>query len=301
MTKSVNKTVGGKFINHPNVIMIEAVGICNAKCSYCPQGLGKIDDIKKEDRFISRETLKKALYIAKKGNQKAIYLHHRGEPLLHPEIGYIISEVRKSGFLAYLSTNLISATEDKITEIVKSGINQVEIHLSGGLTILDQTILLKRIHLFRKANWVYRNNSIKIEVNYGLTKDETEENVRNKLSNSEYYDESMYIRFFYPHDWPALVKMEDKGINPYVCKWYKTNSYAILSNGDIVICCLDQTRSSKIANVNNIDFIKPEYLSKRDICKGCVQYDWDMDWLEEEALNIPEYLKRKLIIDPWKE
>jgi organic radical activating enzyme len=283
-----------------NIIMIESVAICNAKCQYCPQGAGKVLKPKKGEEFITPEILKKALKLAQKGNQKAIYLHHRGEPLLHPKIGYVIREVREAGFLAYLSTNLIAASDSKINEIMISGINQVEIHFSGGLTILTHNQLLERVHKIRKANWLIRNNACKIEVNYALQENEDEKKVRKKLSKSEYYDENMYIRFYKPHDWTGLVDIKDFGVNPQNCEWYKTNSCAILCNGDVVICCLDQVSHSKLVNILDINEITEIHLSKREICYGCIQHDWDMDWLKEEAIEIPKYLMRKLKIDSWE-
>ena len=284
-----------------NVLMIESVGICNGTCVYCPQGTGLLSKLDDDSKFITFDILEKSLNLAKKGNQKAIYLHHRGEPLLHPEIGNVIRNVRKAGFLAYLSTNMISATEEKLEEILTSGINQVEVHYSGGRTRLSHNALLIKIHKLNKLNWEIRNHACKIEVNYGLQENETEESVRNKMANSSYYDENMYIRFYRPHDWPGLVvKRKDYGIDPTDCEWYKTQACAVLSNGDVVICCLDQKADSTLANVMDMEEIRLEHLNKRDLCKSCIQYNWDMDWLRKEALEIPNYMKRRLNIDPWK-
>lgn len=280
--------------------MIEAVGICNATCNYCPQGAGKVSIVNNQEFFISPKILHKSLFLAKKGSQKAIYLHHRGEPLLHPNIGYVISEVRKANFLAYLSTNLIAATDDKINEIFVSGINQVEIHLSGGLTKLTINQLLERIQKIIVANRIIRNSSCKIEVNYALQGDENELVVRKNLSQSKYYNKDMYIRFYKPHNWVDLMEINDYNINPKDCEWYKNNSCAILCNGDIVICCLDQISHSKVANVLDIDEISPQFLFKREICRGCIQHNWDMDWLRQDSLSIPEEISENLKKDPWR-
>lgn len=283
-----------------NVLMIESVGVCNSTCSYCPQGAGLLPKAKNEEIFICPTVLEKALKLAKNGNQKAIYLHHRGEPLLHPNIGYVVREVRKAGFFAYLSTNLISATDKKIDELLISGINQIEMHMTAGLTKLNDGEVLKRIHTFRKRNWELRNNGCKLEANYALGPDDTEESVRERLSKNSYYDENMYIRFYKPHDWPGLMKMQDLGVDPTKCEWYKTETCAILSNGDIVICCLDQKKYSKKVNIMDINEITFDHLSNRQICKGCIQQQWDMDWLKLEALNIPDYISRRQEIDTWK-
>lgn len=280
-----------------NVIMIEAVGRCLATCNYCPQGLGVLPDIEAKNSLITPEILDKALLLAKKGRQKIIFLHHRGEPFLHPQIDNIVSKIREQGFLACLSTNLIVATEKKMEDVLRAGINQLEVHYSGGLTLLSHDELLKKIHILRKMNWSIRNNGCRIEINYALQGDETEEIVRKQMSNSSYYDETMNIKFYEPHDWPGLMQKKNLGINPFDCEWYKSQSCAILCNGDIVICCLDQWAYSKKVNIMDIDEIKMEFLSERTICKGCLQYDWFNGWLNKEILEVPPYMKRRLDID----
>lgn len=282
-----------------NVIMIEAVGACNATCSYCPQGNGMIK-IDKKDSLLSFDVLEKALLLAKMGKQRAIYLHHRGEPLIHPKIGKIINKVRDSGFNAYLSSNFISANERKIKEVLNNGLNQLEIHYTAGLTKRNHEDLLFKIHTARKLNWLLRNNGCKIEVNYALNNGEDESSVRKLMaSKSDYYDESMYIRFYRPHDWPSLNELKDKGIKPEDCEWFKTKSSAILCNGDLVICCLDQFGFSKKVNIMDIDKIQWDHLTNRKICEGCVQQSWDMDWLRDDAINEPEMISRRKKIDQW--
>lgn len=283
-----------------NVIMIETVGICNATCKYCPQGAGMLARPNINEIYLAPRILEKALFLAKNGNQKAIYLHHRGEPLLHPEIAHIIRKVRKAGFLAYLSTNLIAATPDKIEEVLNAGVNEFEIHISASLTKISIDETLKRVHIVRKMNWTLRDNGCKIKTNYALQDNETEETVRTKLARSKYYDEDMPIKFYKPYDWPGIMNKDgslqitqDNTMKLEDCEWYKTKSCAILANGDLVICCLDQKGYSKKVNIMDIDMINFEHLSNREICKKCVLYKWDMEWLKRDALSIPESIQRR--------
>jgi LmbE family N-acetylglucosaminyl deacetylase len=272
-----------------SIIMIEAVGRCNAACAYCPRGAGLISN--DGSAPITEGTLGRALHLAKMGRARAIYLHHRGEPFLHPELEEVVRHVRGAGFGAYLSTNLIAATPTRIDRVLEAGLSQMEIHLSGGATVLPLEELMGRIHHARKSNWQLRNNSCRIEINYGL-RGETREEVLSRLSCLPFYDETAEIRFYIPHDWPGLSGCVDRGINPEKCEWFKKRCCAVLSNGDLVICCLDQFRYSARMNVHSIDRIEDIYLSQRDICRGCLQYDWDMDWLEDDALGIPAWRRR---------
>jgi hypothetical protein len=267
-----------------SIIMIEAVGRCNAACVYCPRGAGLIAN--EGCAPITEETLSTALRLAKAGRARALYLHHRGEPFLHPHLDEVVRQVREAGFGAYLSTNLIAATPDRIDRVLQAGLSQMEIHLSGGATVLPLEELLCRVHHARKSNWRLRNNGCRIEVNYGLL-GETREDVLSRLARLPYFDETAAIRFYIPHDWPGLAGCVDRGVASQKCAWFEKRCCAVLSNGDLVICCLDQFRYSVRVNVHEIDRIEDAHLSQRSICCGCLQYDWDMGWLEDDALSMP--------------
>ncbi|MCB0410423.1 MAG: radical SAM protein [Flavobacteriales bacterium] len=286
---------------NPNIVIIETVGICNAHCKYCPQGAGLLSK-PTGDIFISEKTLSKALELAKLGVNEVIYLHHRGEPFLHPNIGDIVRQVREAGFLACFSSNFACANSNKIKEVLLAGITQIEVHLSGGLTTktpVDK--IFKNILALFKLNKELRNNGCRIDINYALGENETNNSVIRKLSDSIYFDENMPIRFFEPHNWVSLFRMKDLSIDPKMCQWYKTNSCCVLSNGDIAICCLDQFGYSVINNIHQIEQIDQLMLTKRKICVGCSQYDWFDDWLPNEVLTTPNYLKEVMKYDSLNE
>jgi len=279
-----------------NIIMIETASKCNAHCKYCPQGAGLIPHSNKHE-FISDKILNKALSIAQNGKQKIIYLHHRGEPLLHPNIDSIIIKVRNAGFLACFSTNLIAGNELILENILKAGINQIEIHYSGGLTVVSHDYLLQKIQYLFKLNKSIRNNGCRIDINFALQENETEHSIMKGIEKSKYYHSKIKIRFYKPHNWTSLAYKRDLGINPFACQWYLTKSCCVLSNGDIVICCLDHFSYSNIVNVMDLDEIKMDHLVNREICKGCTQFDWFDEWIPDEILKVPNYIQRHLEMD----
>jgi hypothetical protein len=277
------------------VLQIEAVGRCNATCSYCPRGAGVLDE--NTNDYITMEILERALALAGEGRNHAVYLHHRGEPFLHPRLPEIVRRVRAHGFYAFLSTNLISATPRRVAEVLKAGINQIEMHYSAGLTRLPHATLLERIHEIRRLNWELRNFGCRLEMNFGLDGAEKEDVIA-ELETYPHYDETMYVRWFVPHDWPSLLHYEDRGVDYRKCQWYTHRACSVLANGDIVICCLDQFGHSTRANVMNIERIEWDHLADRRMCAGCVQYV-EMDWLQQDAIDMPKWLARKLEIDKW--
>jgi len=286
----VKNSTAGFSSSPPSIVMIESVGHCNATCPYCPTGRGIV--MEGDKRPIERDILDKALQLANKGRANALYLHHRGEPFLHPELDRVVKRVREAGFFAYLSTNLICASEPMIDSVLRAGINQIEIHYSGGRTRLPHEELLRRIHYVRQRNWSIRNNGCRIEVNYGLKEGETSHGILTQLEDCEYYDETMSIRFYQPHDWPALATLSDRGVGCSDCEWFRERCCAVLSDGRLVICCLDQFGFSAQVNVMDIDEVQWDQLQSREICRGCVQRNDDMDWFRLDALEHPSWLQR---------
>jgi len=229
--------------------------------------------------------LDKALLVAKHGRARLLYLHHRGEPFLHPELNEIIRRVRAAGFGASFSTNLSLATPAKIEGVLCAGLNEMQIHLSGGATVLELNELLQRLEILRKANLRLRNNACHIGVNYALV-GESQDEVMARLAKSVYYDETMPIEFYIPHDWLGMEGCPDRGVDYHACDWFLERCCAVLSTGEIVICCLDQFRYSSKMNVMDIDFVGDSCVDRREICRGCTQDLRNMDWLRKEALAL---------------
>lgn len=284
---------------HANVpvslLMIEVSAICDAQCLYCPRGAGLLD--RQYESLISMEVLDKALALARGGHNHAIYLHHGGEPFLHPELPAIVHRVREFGFHAYLATNLISATPERVKGVLEAGLNQLEMHYSAGLTQLDHAELLERIQLIGELNRRIRNGGCKLEVNFGLA-GETKEEVKAILASYPFADDISNWRWFHPHDWPNLSTIADRAVDYRRCEWFQQRCGAVLANGDLVICCLDQFRHSRQVSVLEVDHVEWKHLMARQMCRGCVQHV-EMGWLTEDGLQWPPWLTACLEVDSW--
>lgn len=277
-----------------NVLVIESVGYCNATCVYCPRGTGILKDRGRRS-LIDERTLEKALSFAKLGKNAAIYLHLRGEPFLHPDLADVVKSVRKAGFLAYTATNMIVINEEKIKKVLLAGINELQLHLSAGLTKCKLDDLLYKVHQVRRLNWKLRNNGCRLELNYALQGSETKEQLFSVLSSSRYFDPSMDVSFFKPHDWPNMTKRKTGGLKNG-CAWRKENACAVLADGRVVICCLDQWGMSASTNINDVSELKIEHLSDVRICRGCTEFD-RMEWLSDNAVSTPVVQVGKRILE----
>ncbi|MBQ3064753.1 MAG: radical SAM protein [Clostridia bacterium] len=76
---------------------LEITSICNLSCSFCPKTTRK-------PRSLSREEF---LWILPKLRLWGpyLYFHLMGEPLIHPDLSFFLTEAKKAGFLPMITTN----------------------------------------------------------------------------------------------------------------------------------------------------------------------------------------------------
>lgn len=91
-------------------VYIEITNCCNLNCSFCSH-------IKKEKRFMAEDEFEHILKEISKVT-KTIYLHVKGEPLLHPKIMEFLKLAEKYNLKVNLTTNgtLFPKLVDKIKE-----------------------------------------------------------------------------------------------------------------------------------------------------------------------------------------
>lgn len=230
-------------------IYIEITNNCNLNCSFC-----SIDKLEK--RFM---TLNQFEHILTKINDYTdyIYLHVKGEPLLHPELDKIIDLCEKYKKQVNITTNgtLLKLRKD----ILKNNcIRQINISLHSEnkkqnyLEEIFETTneLQNKIIVFRF--WTMDNNQLNeksTEIVNKITdfyKISTETVEKIKTDNHIKIRDNLYIDKANEFIWPSLD-------NDYYCEFgycqaLKTH-IAILVDGTVIPCCLD---SSGVINLGNI-------------------------------------------------
>ena len=101
-------------------VYIEITNICNLNCSFCP----------KSDRDKKVMTVPEFENIINKinGYTKHIYLHVKGEPLMHPHLDKIIKIANKNNINVNITTNG-RLLKDKLDIINNNKIRQINISL----------------------------------------------------------------------------------------------------------------------------------------------------------------------------
>ena len=251
-------------------IYVEITNVCNLSCSFC-------SEMKRPPEFMDVETFRNILDQITPFTDY-IYLHVKGEPLLHPEIDKFLDLCHDMGVKVNLTTNgtLIHDAADKLFN--KPALRQINFSLhsfDGNDQIESKDEYLNRIFSFIHQAIMQRDILISLRLwNYGAT--DTAENGSNKnrevfahiehdfdlpykidvkatASHGIKIAENVYLSQESEFVWPSLEQNEnsDKGF----CYALKTQA-AILVDGTVVPCCLDGNGIISLGNVHTTDFSK---------------------------------------------
>lgn len=249
-------------------IYIEITNVCNLSCSFCPQ-------TKRQGEFMPRELFERILKQIKPYTDY-IYLHVKGEPLLHSQLGEFLDIAGTNGFHVNITTNgtLIKKAMDNL--LYKTALRQINfsIHSFRGKDgiacqeyikdILESakklqssmdTLISYRFWNLNKeeifhTELIDKNRTMlkAIEAYYGLEYEIKQQVVPGrglKLKDKVYVNQDFEFR------WPALTEEEDEGIG--FCHGLR-NQAAILVDGTVIPCCLDGEGILDLGNLKDKDF-----------------------------------------------
>ncbi len=231
-------------------IYVEITNICNLNCSFC-----SIDKKKKKEMTVEEFSM----VVSKiKKYTDYIYLHIKGEPLLHNHLNEILDICDKENLYVNITTNGTLLKEKY--EILKrhKSVRQINIslHSEHNMENYFEDVfeickkLSKNIYICYRL-WTLKNKKLnkestiiveKIINNYNLSTD-TVDNLLNEDNVKIFFN--TFVNKNNLFDWPNV----DKGLNIDGKCYGLINQLGILSDGTIVPCCLD---SSGIINLGNI-------------------------------------------------
>lgn len=248
-------------------VYIEITSVCNLACSFCPpteraKGLIKVEQFNKILDEIRPHT-------------KYIYLHVKGEPLLHPRIDQLLDAAHAKGFKVNITTNgtLIKKNREKI--LGKPALRQInfslhsfdghegsenrEKYLGDILDFVRESREYKTIISYRLWNLqqdhvsdvAARRNRETLEIlenEYNLDyriEEKVEPGKGVKIGSNIYLNQDHDFR------WPSLLEPEDEGKG--FCHALRSQA-AILVDGTVVPCCLDGEGVINLGNVHEKSF-----------------------------------------------
>jgi len=249
-------------------VYVEITNVCNLKCDFCPV-------TKRKAEFMSEATFKKILDQIKPFTDY-IYLHVKGEPLLHPNLGDFLDISYEKGFKVNITTNGTLIEQVAETLITKPAVRQINFSLhsfDGNQNVISKENYIDRILKFTDramvgsriiislrlwnleealvtGNQRQRNVDIirKIEEHFMLA-----DKIQGNLSEAKALKvgERVYLNQEYEFVWPDLQEIED-------CKsgtcFGLRNQIAILVNGTVVPCCLDGEGIIDLGTIHEREF-----------------------------------------------
>lgn len=249
-------------------IYIEITNVCNLNCNFCPQ-------TKRRPQYMGIDTFSNILDQVK-GYGSYIYLHVKGEPLLHDDIDKLLDISFSKGFKVNITTNgtLLHKVKDKL--IAKPALRQVNISLHSldeNASILEKEEYTNQVISFAKE--AVDKSQVIIGLRLWNLDEDNEINVKRKLNHviletieKEFslpyriqeklspergikLADRIYLNQDYQFRWPDLNEGEDDGEG--YCYGLR-NQVAILVDGTVVPCCLDGEGVINLGNINTTSF-----------------------------------------------
>ena len=235
-------------------IYVEITNICNLNCQFCPN-----------DKLEKREmTLQEFEIILNKIDDFTdyLYLHVKGEPLLHSMFKDILLLAKKYNKQVNITTNG-TLLKKRVDDIINSKIvRQVNISLQSLINIDYLDDILKSAEKLAKNNIqvVYRMWASNKYQNLIVEKLENRYQTKLDKDNIKLMD-NLYLNKDTEFIWPSLNNdfITDIG----TCYGLRTH-IGILVDGTVIPCCLD---SKGVINLGNIYEESLEEILKKERCQ----------------------------------
>lgn len=242
-------------------VYVEITNICNLNCRFC-------EPSHRKQQYME---LKDVEYVFSKIKTYTdfVYLHIKGEPLMHPQISEILELLEQCGMQAVITTNGTLINQNLEILANSKTIRQINISLhsieQNEKLIINKNKYVK--NLLEAVEKITEQNKCYISYRlWNLEKiGENEKNMEILNAIKEYYNipnllelvknndfikisEYKYINIDTVYDWPSLQReiVSTKGS----C-YGLISQIAILVDGTVVPCCLDHNGDIKLGNIFN--------------------------------------------------
>ena len=261
-------------------IYVEITNSCNLKCSFCPEG-------KRAKEFITLENFKHIINEIK-SYTNLIALHVKGEPLLHPNLKEILDVCKENNILVNITTNATLLEKNLDILINNSSVRQLNLSLHSitknentdkykfseyinnvikcSKEILEKSNIIISYRLWNLEN--LEENSENYQILNSLECAFSVENLMEIAKKEKFVKlgENVFLNQDFEFVWPSL---ENEELSCTGTCWGLRNQAAILVNGDVVPCCLDENGEILLGNIFETSFeniIESEF--SKEIIKG---------------------------------
>jgi len=273
-------------------IYIEITNVCNLKCKFCPES-----NRKKE--FMTVENFKKIIEKTHK-HTNLVCLHVKGEPLLHEDLREILHILEQYNLKTNITTNGTLIKQN--VEILKNSKAVRQINFS--IHSITQNSILNKKYLHTIFKVVDELDNIIISYRLWNIEDIKENNINKEIIEEleNYYKisslteklkqnkflklrDNIFINQDIEFKWPDIKG--DKIIERGRCLALK-EQIAILVDGTVVPCCLDNDGNINLGNIFEENF--EDILSKEKTVK--IKDDFANGKVTEKLCETCGFLKK---------
>ncbi len=245
-------------------VYIEITNICNLRCSFCPEN-------KRAKEYMSVENFEHIIKEVK-AYTNLVTFHVKGEPLLHPNLKELLKICYRNNILVNITTNASLLEKNVETLINSPAVRQINLSLHSMKENKDYDFenyiddcLRCTNKILKKSNIIisYRlwnldsieENSENAEILDKLGKFFEKDNLVQEARKNKFVKlrENAFLNQDIEFTWPSL---ENRIISENGSCLGLRNQVAILVNGDVVPCCLDQEGDIKLGNIYEESFEK---------------------------------------------
>jgi radical SAM protein with 4Fe4S-binding SPASM domain len=231
----------------PEIINIETSILCNAHCITCPH-----KEIKREINM-DFSIFKKIVDEISSYNVKEIHPFNYGEPFIYKDfikaLKYLREKTPRTKIFIY--SNGGAMTDKDLEEVIKNNLlDKVNFSLDAIspetykiMRGLDYALVTKKIFKFIELNKRYGN---KIDISVSFVINDKNKHEVNKFKRFWKGKARVHIGVDDGREGKPFINKSSK--NP--CSW-PFNRIIILTNGDVVICCVDAKGKLIVGNIKN--------------------------------------------------
>lgn len=267
----------GKFMKKFKKLYVEITNICNLACSFCPPTTRKLTSMSATDfHNIATKLRPYGDYL---------YLHVKGEPLIHKNLDEILTICDKLEFKVCITTNGTLIKEKQAVLLAHKCIHKLHISLhsyeANQIKLSLEDYILSIVDFIKKSKCI-----IVLRLWNDGTAQKLNDTISKKLKENFAFisdlkvKENVYIENGEKFDWADLEKEETSQTG--FC-YALRNQMAVLVDGTVVPCCLDNNGDINLGNIHktsleeilNSDRAKQLYdgFSNRKLteklCKNC--------------------------------
>jgi len=276
------------FMKQFKRIYIEITNVCNANCEFCPK-------TSRKPEFMGLDLFKKILDEVK-GYSGYLYFHVMGEPLLHPDIGVFLDLCDEKGFKVNITTNgtLIKETKNKLLSKSAIRIINFSLHIFDENTpknVIDEYLdevfgfiaesgeapgfmvcfrlwnmkMKNTVNSIQKGQSAGKNSYILERIEKFFEVPHRIEEIPSEGNGIKIRD-NIYVSQGFVFDWPdkGIPDLSEEGF----CLGLRQQA-AILVDGTVVPCCLDNEGIIDLGNINEYSFKQiTEGKRARDLYRG---------------------------------